>query len=163
MLQGICKGRVEADDEHPGCICDEAYSGDHCEFLKGNEPSLGGPAPGSSATSTYGSSSDDNQNLIVGIAAAFIVVAVLGGFFLMRALMRGCWRTKGTDPKDIGAAVAAEEATSSSFSSSTSGIIDNQGPKLFEDDSEEVEDYANSSVPNTGSFDEKDMSDVQIV
>jgi len=40
---GRCDGTVTASKtgnvEHPGCICPDGYVGDHCEYLKGTEPS----------------------------------------------------------------------------------------------------------------------------
>jgi hypothetical protein len=155
---GICKARIEDGESHPGCNCPDGYEGEHCEFIKGKQPSTGGTSTGPFTSST--TSNDDSKNLKVGIAVSLFVVAAIGGLLVMRALIRSLCcpgGTKGTSPNEIGSAVA--EATTSSYSD---GAISSNGPKLFEDDSDEVEDYANS-IPNSGSYEEKDMSDVQIV
>mmetsp|Transcript_37324 Transcript_37324/g.90663 ORF Transcript_37324/g.90663 Transcript_37324/m.90663 type:complete len:670 (-) Transcript_37324:63-2072(-) len=159
---GICKARVDSGDEHPGCNCPDGFEGEHCEFIKGNQPTPGGGPSTGSFTSSTTDSSDDNKNLEVGIAVALCAVAIIGGFIIIRMLYRsvcGSRSSKGTTPNEVGSAVAAEEATAASFSDSP---ISNNGPKLFEDDSDEVEDYANNIQP-AGSHEEKDMSDVQIV
>jgi len=33
---GVCKAKVTAEEEHPGCTCDAEYSGPHCEVLRKN-------------------------------------------------------------------------------------------------------------------------------
>lgn len=161
---GICKARVNDDEAHPGCDCEEGFVGDHCEFSEDNAPLPGGPAPGSTPNtpvSASASSGDSNNNLVVGVASALIATAIIAGYFVLRAMFRGGRGSKKQQAADAGAAVAAEEADSSSFSTGT-GVSSN-GPKLFEEEAEEVEDYVNGSVANSGSFDEKELSDVQIV
>ena len=77
---GLCKAKVGDNDPHPGCNCEEGFTGDHCEFLgnaiggshsggssssSGSSTSSSGPSSGSSTGSSSGSSSGSSNNVIV--------------------------------------------------------------------------------------------------
>jgi hypothetical protein len=68
---GDCKGRVDDTQEHPGCTCPAKYTGPHCEFIKGSEPS-------SSTTTIVEQPAEEDPKIPVLVSLAVILFALIG-------------------------------------------------------------------------------------
>lgn len=74
---GKCKGRVDDTQEHPGCDCQDKYTGPHCEFIKGLEPSS------STETVVEQSTEDGSAKMPLLVSLAVILVALIVVVVLM--------------------------------------------------------------------------------
>ena len=68
---------------HPGCLCDPEHTGDHCEFLTGNEP-----APVSSPSNQAGNATtpakDSGNGLLVVLGAGMVVVGAIAAVLYVK-------------------------------------------------------------------------------
>ncbi|KAL3894371.1 MAG: hypothetical protein SGARI_007766, partial [Bacillariaceae sp.] len=125
---GLCKAKVADDEPHPGCVCENGFTGDHCEFLEG---SGSGSSSGGSSSSSSGSDSSSassanaqapsssdvdeaNQSVIIAVSSILVAVIVIAAFFVLRAMVGGDRSAnKGKAAAEAGAAVAEAEREAS--------------------------------------------------
>ncbi|KAL3908371.1 MAG: hypothetical protein SGILL_008509, partial [Bacillariaceae sp.] len=190
---GLCKAKVETDEPHPGCNCEDGFEGDHCEFLAGQGS---GSSSGSTSGSSSGSSSsganaqaptssnvdEANQSVVVAVSAVLVAVIVIAGFFVFRAMVSGGRSSnKGTTAAEAGDAVAeAEKEVSTGLGGvedvSTGSVqrpFDESSltapqiaPARFDEDDaefEDVEDYSNDQSDASTLTEDDSLSNVQIV
>jgi hypothetical protein len=121
---GLCKAKVGDNEPHPGCSCEEGFTGDHCEFLgnttSGSSSSGSNSGSGSTTSASVSSSTDSsnveqaNQSKIVAVSSILIAVLVVAGLFVLRARVRsGRSAHKDKAAVEAGAAVAAAEIEAS--------------------------------------------------
>lgn len=121
---GLCKAKVGDNQPHPGCNCEEGFSGDHCEFLgdggdgssnsgSGSSLSSSGSDSNTSANVSTTESSDvvqANQSLIIAISCLLVAVIFVAGFSVIRKLRSvGSSASKSKTAAEAGAAVAEAE------------------------------------------------------
>ena len=68
---------------HPGCLCDPEHTGDHCQFLTGNEQ-----APVSSPSNQAGNATtpakDSGNGLLVVLGAGMVVVGAIAAVLYVK-------------------------------------------------------------------------------
>jgi hypothetical protein len=135
---------------HPGCICDSGFTGDHCEFLEGNEPTdaeNSEPAPTSlEKTQTKSTVFNANEGLVIVLAIALLVLVVV----IATALIKKLASKSGIEKKDtLPAPVPMPEAMQTA--SEPSGPTPFEGEDTFMD--------AEDAIPATDS----EMKTVEII
>jgi hypothetical protein len=121
---GTCKAQVEDNESHPGCICDEEFAGDHCEFLKVNVPNPVTPGESSNVAnnpSVQSSNSNDVAIIVFGV--------VLGAIFAAIALVLVQKRKQGKKDFSVGTNIPPTHPTAEKELS---------GMAVFDSDVEEV-------------------------
>ncbi|KAG7360370.1 EGF-like domain containing protein [Nitzschia inconspicua] len=188
---GICKAKVGDNDPHPGCTCEEGFTGDHCEFLDssgatGATSNGSSSSPGSAASaSVSGQQPSDveqaNQSVIIAVSSLLVAMLAVSGFFVSRSMLGGGrFPNKGKTAAEAGAAVAEAEheasagdvTDSASFGSGQQPFDENLHPspkvapaRFDEDDGEfeDVDDYSNDPSDTSTLTEDDTMSSVQIV
>lgn len=177
---GVCMGKVNDGEDHPGCTCPEQFYGDHCEYLKDEyKPDIhfdggyddDGDYDGGYADDDYANYSPsqttgaqqpnkfslNESGVITGLAAAVIVIVLIFVVVVVRALINGK-SSQGSKAVDIQAAITEEE-TAAGYDPNTSGIIhSSSGDSSLEDI--EVDDYVNNHATV---LNDRELNNVQLV
>lgn len=157
---GVCKAKVEDNQEHPGCTCGAGFTGEHCEYLvsTGGAPTA---SPGSSSDASASEPDSSGGNgAVVGISLALIVIIGIDGFFVLRTLLcSGRSRGGKSGAAEVEAAVAAEEyASQAPDAGPKSGSAGTAAFEGGDESLDDLEDFTNDSLTEDGA-----MTNVQIV
>jgi len=76
---GVCRDYVKHGEPHPGCVCDDAFEGDHCEVLVGSDPDSDA-RDGDDIETNQG---DGNDNISSGLIWIFVVVITFVSMLMM--------------------------------------------------------------------------------
>jgi hypothetical protein len=187
---GLCKAKVEDNEAHPGCDCEEGFTGNHCEFLEDSMSgsNSSGTTSGSDSTSSASVSSADssdveqaNHGVVVAVSSIVVAVVVIMGLFVLHALVRGGrFANKGKTGVEVGAAVAEAENEASAPSDTVDAVSTGSGHLPFDENRyplqgktarfdedegefEDVDDYSNDRSDTSTLTEDDNMSSVQIV
>ena len=77
---GSCLAKIQGNQAHPGCLCKEGWTGDHCDFRHKNDLPQ-------SFSNTKGNRSANMTAIIFSCMALTIMVIIAGAVFVTRKLI----------------------------------------------------------------------------
>ncbi|GKY92693.1 hypothetical protein MPSEU_000239500 [Mayamaea pseudoterrestris] len=150
---GKCKQLLaDADDDaHAGCTCRPKYTGNFCEYVKGQTvPDDYGPATGSVSNSTSSNSTGavGVAFIVIGLA---VIVAAIAGLFVCRRRRTLFWSQHAIGP--------SKQATDMDLSVDGNANLPPQN-KLDEDDDNEIKPTDSVEVFQDVNVDDDEMTDI---